>query len=366
MIHLVDPFSGLGAASVRLPHYTGWPASIYALYFILLVFLIPGLARWDPLQPAPVKQFSKSFRAVASTTFAVVLLVVVLHPFSPARPDGKLHIDFLDVGQGDSALLTMPEGTTVLIDGGGRPNIAWNSREPGDCEEPFERDTRSIGERVVSEFLWSRGLSQVDYIVATHADADHIDGLNDVARNFKVRSAIVGRTPSVDAEFGQFAETLKQTGVSVETIGAGDVMRIGDVTFEVLWPPPTSNANAASHNNDSLVLRVRMGERSFLLTGDVEKEAEARVIKEGIDLRSDVVKVAHHGSRTSSTEAFVSATRPSLAVIPVGRTSIFGHPHREIVERWRASGAQVMTTGQKGTISVVTDGRELKVSSFIP
>ena len=366
MIHLVDPFSGLGAASVRLPHYTGWPASTYVLYFILLVFLILGLARWDPMRPAQVTKFSKRFLAVTSTTFALILLVIVLHPFSSNRPDGKLHIDFLDVGQGDSALLTMPEGTTVLIDGGGRPNINWNSREPGDGEEPFERDTRSIGERVVSEYLWSRGLSQVDYIIATHADADHIDGLNDVARNFKVRCAIVARTPSVDPEFGQLTETLKQTGVSVETIGAGDVMRIGNVAFEVLWPPPTSNANKASHNNDSLVLRVRMGERAFLLTGDIEKEAEVRVIKEGFDLRSDVVKVAHHGSNTSSTEAFVSATRPSLAVISVGRTSIFGHPHKEAVERWRASGAEVMTTGHKGTISVMTDGRELKVSSFVP
>jgi competence protein ComEC len=366
MIHLVDPFSGLGAASVRLPHYTGWPGIIYVLYFLLLVFLILGLARWEPLQPAQVTKFSKSFLAVASTIFALILFVIVLHPFSSTRPDGKLHIDFLDVGQGDSALLTMPEGTTVLIDGGGRPNINRNSREPGDGEEPFERDTRGIGERVVSEYLWSRGLSQVDYIVATHADADHIDGLNDVARNFKVSGAIVARTPSVDPEFGRLAETLKQAGISLETIGAGDVMRIGNVAFEVLWPPPTSNANAASHNNDSLVLRLRMGERSFLLTGDIEKEAEARVIKEGIDLRSDVVKVAHHGSRTSSTEAFVSATRPSLAVISVGRTSLFGHPHKEVVERWRASGAEVITTGQKGTISVVTDGRELKVSSFVP
>jgi competence protein ComEC len=209
-------------------------------------------------------------------------------------------------------------------------------------------------------------LSEVDYIVATHADADHIDGLNDVARNFKVRGAIVARTPSGDPEFERLAESLKQTGVSVETIGAGDVMRIGNVAFEVLWPPPMSNANAASRNNDSLVLRVRMGEKSFLFTADIEKQAEAMVIKEGIDLHSDVVKVAHHGSKTSSTEAFVSATRPSLAIISVGRTSLFGHPHKEVVERWRASGAEVITTGQKGTISVVTDGRELKVSSFVP
>jgi competence protein ComEC len=370
MVHLVDPFSRLGAASVRLPHYSGWWASIYALYFVLLALLIVGLARWDPLRPPSIaestnKGFSKETLMIVASAFLITLTVILLHPFSSARPDGKLHIDFLDVGQGDSALLTMPEGTTVLIDGGGRPNITWNSREPGDGEEPFERDMRSVGERVVSEFLWSRGLDRVDYIVATHADADHIDGLNDVVRNFKVRGAIVARMPPDDPEFARLAESLKQSGVSVETIGAGDVMRIGSAAFEVFWPPPTSNANAASRNNDSIVLRVRMCEKSFLFTGDIEKEAEAMVVKQGIDLRSDVVKVAHHGSKTSSTEPFVRATRPTLAIISVGRTSIFGHPHKVVVDRWQASGAEVMTTGQKGTISLVTDGRELRISSFV-
>ena len=90
------------------------------------------------------------------------------------------------------------------------------------------------------------------------------------------------------------------------------------------------------------------------------------MLKKGVDLRSDIVKVAHHGSRTSSTDVFVRATRPSLAVISVGRTSIFGHPHREVVERWRANGAQVMTTGERGTISIMTDGKDLKVSTFVP
>src|SRR5438046_5325021 len=110
------------------------------------------------------------------------------------------------------------------------------------------------------------------------------------------------------------------------------------------------------------MLLLRSGERAFLLTGDIEKEGEAAVLKEGAELHSDVVKVAHHGSRTSSTEGLVAATRPSLAIISVGRTSIFGHPNKDVVERWRASGAEVMTTGQWGTITVTTDGRTLNVS----
>jgi competence protein ComEC len=118
-------------------------------------------------------------------------------------------------------------------------------------------------------------------------------------------------------------------------------------------------------NNDGAVLRVRYGAQRFLFTADIEKEAETEILKAHNDLSSDIVKVAHHGSRTSSTQPFVNATQTSCAIISVGRTSIFGHPNPEIVDRWRASGAQVMTTGQKGTISVLADGTQLWIRSFV-
>lgn len=371
MIHLVDPFTSLQIASVRLPHYSGWPASIYVLYYLPLGFLVVVLARWNPLRPASIVRiksriFSSSRLRLATATFAVALALIVFHPFSAARPDGKLHLDFLDVGQGDSALLTMPDGTTLLVDGGGRPNINRSNADDLDADEVFERDTRSIGEGVVSEYLWARGLDRIDYILATHADADHIDGLNDVARNFTVRAAIVARTPADDSEYARFAATMKETGVPVQKIGAGDVLRIGEVTAQVLWPPPGRDENAPSRNNDSIVLLLRLGDRGFLLTGDIEREGEGSLLKQGLGLHSDLVKVAHHGSKTSSTAAFVSTTHPSLAIISVGLHSIFGHPNKEVVERWRSSGAEVMTTGERGTITVVTDGRALNVSTFVP
>jgi competence protein ComEC len=366
MIHLVDPFTRLGIASIRLPHYTGWPVGIYIFYYVPLGFLVFALARWNPLRPVSIVRIeSKTFSAknlrFATAAFAAVLALIVLHPFSAARPDGKLHVDFLDVGQGDSALLTMPDGTSLLVDGGGLPNFDQSAEND---DEPFERDTRSIGEGVVSEYLWARGLDHVDYILATHADADHIDGLNDVARNFKLRAALVARTPPDDPEYARFALTMKGAGIPVQQIGAGDLVRVGNVTAEVLWPPPSADVNLPSRNNDSVVLKVRYGEKTLLLTGDIEKEGESAVLKQGIDLRSDLVKVAHHGSKTSSTQAFVAATRPSLAIISVGRTSMFGHPNREVVERWRLSGAEVMTTGQRGTISITINGHDLNVSSF--
>jgi competence protein ComEC len=370
MIHLVDPFASFHIASIRLPHYSGWAAGIYLIYYLPAGFLVWALAGWNPLRPASIlksksRVFSKKKVSLAVIAGVTLSALIVVHPFSAARPDGKLHIDFLDVGQGDSALLTMPDGTTLLVDGGGRPSFNRNSANDGEGDEPFERDTRSIGESVVSEFLWARGLDRVDYILATHADADHIDGLNDVARNFEVRAAIVARTPPDDLEFARFARTMKDARVPEQKISYGDMLRFGDVEARVLWPPPATSENAPSRNNDSVMLLVRYGDKSLLLTGDIEKQGESAVLNQGINLRDDVVKVAHHGSKTSSTAAFVTATDPSLAIISVGRNSVFGHPNKEVVERWRASGAEVMTTGQKGTISVVTDGRVLNVSTFV-
>jgi competence protein ComEC len=370
MVHAIDPFARLGVASIRLPGYRGWMAGVYVTYFVVLGFLVLALARWNPLRPPESeKTHASNFRRVyirtASLAFPSLLLLIILHPFSGPRADGKLHLDFLDVGQGDCALVTMPDGTTVLVDGGGRPNIDWKKSEDADAEEPFERDTGSIGERVVSEYLWARGLDRIDYILPTHADADHIDGLNDVARNFRVRGAIVARTPTDDPEFVRFAETMSTVGVPIEKVGAGDVLRIGDVALDVLWPPASSDPGAPYRNNDGLVLRIHHGEKVFLFLADVEKQTESALLKMDLNLRSDVVKVAHHGSRTSSIAPLVAATRPSVAIISVGRTSIFGHPHKEVVERWRASGAKIMTTGESGTISIVTDGKDLRVSTFV-
>lgn len=372
MVHSVDPFASAGIASVRLPEYTGWPSVLYVLYYVPLAALAIALARWNPFARAPQDEgkrgWSLLFRPQSATVaLGAIFILIVAHPFSAGRPDGRLRIDFLDVGQGDAALITMPDGTTLLVDGGGRPQFRYRrqSADEDETTEPFERDTSGIGDRVVSQYLWWRGLDRVDYLLATHADADHIDGLNDVARNFRVRAAIVGRAPQADAEFTKFAATAWNYNLPVRLVGRGEVLRFGEVEVDVLWPPRTEDSKAPSGNNDSVVLRLRFGDRVFLLTGDIEKDAEAALTGARDDLRCDVVKVAHHGSKTSSTEAFVKATSSTYAVISVGLTSPFGHPHAEVLERWRASGAQILTTGRQGTITISTDGKDLKVETFV-
>jgi competence protein ComEC len=340
MVHSVDPFSGF---NFRLPEYVGSAAWLYALYYLPLLLLVVALSHWRPLALRKEKH-----RFVLPMTVLQVLLtaLLILHPLSGAPAGAALRVDFLDVGQGDSALVTMPDGTTMLVDGGGNMYEA----------------TRRIGETVVSEYLWWRGLDEIDYVVVTHADADHIDGLNDVLRNFRVRNALIARAPANDPEFSKFSETLKQTNTKAELLRADDVIHFGAVEMSVLSPPA---GGETSTNNDSLVLRLKFGDRSILLTGDIEKQAEKSLLESWPNLRADVVKVPHHGSKTSSTEDFVRASVPQFAIISVGRHSMFGHPHKEVVQRWQSHGATVLTTGESGTITISTDGKDLKLNKFI-
>ena len=401
MVHSVDPFAKAGIASVRLPEYTGWAAAVYALYYIPLTVLAVSLSNWKPFQvptsgertervgkstaehAATVKARALRLSAIpwralrfigtaprsmrlASLAQLFAVALIVWHPWSSRTNEGKLRIDFLDVGQGDAALVTMPDDTTLLIDAGGWPGPFKQQRrlDDKDASNPG-RETRSIGESVVSEYLWWRGLDRIDYLVSTHADMDHIDGLNDVARNFAVRAALVARTPLNDPEYARLSETLTSNRIPVRVLGAGDEMRVGNASVEVLWPPASADQMLTSGNNDSLVLRLQFGNRSILLTGDIEAETETLLVDQDSDLSADVVKVGHHGSRTSSTENFISATRSRFAVISVGQHSIFGHPAKEVVERWQASGARVLTTGRSGTITFVTDGRNLEVETLV-
>ncbi|HUR98464.1 MAG TPA: ComEC/Rec2 family competence protein, partial [Pyrinomonadaceae bacterium] len=348
------------AASFRVPVYPGSYKAIYLLFGIAVVVGAAGAFKWDPFEFAVRRSRYKVVAAIVhGAGVAALALLIILHPYSAPNPDGKLTVDFLDVGQGDSALITFPNGVTVLVDGGGQMDFKNDDSD-------FEPDTRRIGEAVVSEFLWAKGYSHIDYLVATHADADHIQGLSDVARNFHIGSILIGTIADGDPEFSELMKVAQLRTIRVTTVRRGDVLSIGEATIEVLNPAENLPAGRSS-NNASVVIKVSFGECSFLMTGDIEKEAEDELLAiSSLDLRVDVIKVAHHGSRTSSTKGLVDRLGAHTAVISVGRKSRFGHPHREVVERWRNSGANVFKTGDKGTITIATDGDAVELRTFVP
>jgi competence protein ComEC len=365
MLSVPRLFADNGWASFRLPAYSGPGRAIYVLYFLPILFLAFAVNRWKPFDVNRSEWIVRpTFLYGFSAALTVFACLIVFHPFSAPRPDNRLHFDFLDVGQGDAALVTFPDGKTLLVDGGGRFNFETASARGNEDEDAFEPDVRGIGEAVVSEFLWDRGYSRIDYILATHADADHIQGLTDVAKNFGIGSAVFGRMPMSDPDYAELAEVLRRRGIAAEMVARGDRVQFGEVTVEVLYPIATDDPNTVSDNNHSVVMRIVYGSRTFLLTGDIERMAETEIINRGDTLNADLIRVPHHGSRTSSTQEFINATRAQYAVISVGRSSPFGHPHSDVIDRWKAAGANVMTTGERGTISISTDGKDFKIATF--
>lgn len=366
LVWLPETLVAYEPASVRTPVYTGRLQFIYALYYLPLLSLTAFLNGWDPFRPVRHRRGARAARRflliLSAVLFAILFGLIALHPFSAPAPDGRLTVDFLDVGQGDAALITFPNGETMLVDGGGRIDHAARN---GSEREMFEPDRPGIGERVVSEFLWEKGYDRIDHVLATHADADHLKGLIDVLENFRVGTAMYGREAYEVKDFQRFIEITRRKGVRPVRLRRGDSFGVGGVRIDVLNPPAGGEEpEDGSSNDDSLVLRIVYGGRSFLFTGDIEKGTERELLETYGRLEADVVKVPHHGSRTSSTSGFVAAVGAEYAVIPVGRRSRFFHPHEEVVERWRRAGARVLTTGERGTVTVSTDGLTLEVSTF--
>lgn len=353
-------------SSMRFPHYSGQLKVVYFLYFIPILVLTYLVLRWNPfsLKNENVKRLKIAI--IAAPCFVLLLVVIVFHPFSKPIPDGKLRVDFLDVGQGDSALITMPTGETLLVDGGGRAsfNKLYVQREN---EEPefFEPDVQNIGETVVSNFLWEKGYDRVDYLMPSHADTDHIQGLTDVARNFSISGVIIARMPLDNPDFAALNEVIYKKKIPITLVSRGDVINFGEVKIEILSPEKSERSETNWNNNQSIVLRITFGETTFLLTGDIEKEAEKELLQNPEILKSDVVKVAHHGSKSSSTQEFINSTKAKIAIIPVGKHSQFGHPDEEVVERWKNSGAKIMRTGENGTITILSDGKNLEIKTYV-
>lgn len=356
---VMTTLSGLiaGSGGRRVPIYSGDGVWIYFVYFVPVIVIAILVLRWKPFETKKPQTVFAAHLVSFSSVVAVVLLggIIFFHPNSEPVADGKLRIDFLDVGQGDSALITFPNGETMLVDGGGRTNYS-------DDDDDFEPDRARIGEMVVSEFLWERGLSQIDHIMASHADADHIQGLVDVASNFEIGKAYFASVQGESKDYLELSGVLDKRGVGREFLRTGDSFEIGGVRIDVLYP--SISESGLSENDRSLVVSMSYGETRILLTGDIEREAEAILVNSAKLDPFDVVKAPHHGSRTSSTQAFVDHVRARTVIIPVGRRSMFGHPHAEVVGRWKLSGAETMTTGSKGTITISTDGSTLEISQF--
>ncbi|MGA9630439.1 MAG: DNA internalization-related competence protein ComEC/Rec2, partial [Candidatus Acidiferrales bacterium] len=291
----------------------------------------------------------------SAAVLAALTVLVATHPFRPNLDRGRLEVTVLDVGQGDSIFAAFPGGRTMLIDGGGLSGSEWVGGY---------RSGTDVGEEVVSPYLWSRGLKRLDVVALTHADHDHLDGLYSVLENFRVGELWVGSDDQRPA-FQRLLAEARARGVVIIHKARGARFDWQGVEGDVLWPPNEAPAEKSANNN-SLVLRLADGRDHFLLTGDIEKQAEEQLVAEQAQepLAADFLKVPHHGSKTSSTEAFLQAVEPHFAVVSVGESNAFGHPAPEIVERYQRDGVRLLRTDRDGAITALTDGQNLSVHAF--
>ncbi len=278
--------------------------------------------------------------------FAAVWVVVVAHPFPPRVERGMLEVATMDVGQGDSLLIVSPEGRTMVIDTGGFPRFRNQKRT----------STFDVGEEVVSAYLFTRAIRKVDILALTHAHEDHIGGVKALVENFQPSEIWTGAFPE--------SARIDKMGVPVRRLRAGEAFPWGGTTVRVLSPPPDYEPAAQPRNNDSLAFRIDYGRRGFLFTGDVEKAMESRMVRDGLVDRADVLKVAHHGSRTSSTTEFLDAVRPVYGLISDGIDNSFRHPHPDVVERLGRHGITIWRTDRHGLVVFRTDGRRLAVEPY--
>jgi competence protein ComEC len=257
----------------------------------------------------------------------------------------------IDVGQGESLFLGLPGGRAILVDGGGLPSYGGSVRS-----------TFDIGEAVVSPYLWSRSIRRLDVIAVTHADTDHTGGVPALLENFEVGELWLAAGPD-DERMLPLLGTARARGIPVRRFQRGDGASLGGVRIEVL-SPVFETAITGRKNDDSLVLRVSHGSQSFLLTGDIERRAEQALVANPFLGSQTVLKLAHHGSRTSTSPQFLDRVQPSFAIVSSGYRNSYGHPHPEVVRRLTRHGASVLRTDQDGLVSVATDGERLFVSTF--
>lgn len=257
------------------------------------------------------------------------------------------------MGQGDAAVIESPSGQVVLVDGGG-----WSGTNERIGEDP--------GHRVVVPFLRSRGIGTVDWLIPTHPDNDHVQGLIAVVERLTVRKALTYGHPDTSENYNSLLKALAQRNIPIQIARRGQHIDLGSgARLEILHPTdhPITGGHSPTNAN-SIVLRLVYGRTRILFTGDAEEATEDSLLASGLALSADILKVGHHGSKYSTSDRFLTAVRPRAAIISASKNNTFGHPSKEVLERLTLGGVEIFRTDHQGAITVETDGQKVKIHGY--
>jgi len=266
----------------------------------------------------------------------VSLLCLYIGPDFLEKPGpvaGSAEFHFIDVGQGDAALIRA-EGANILIDGG---DIS--------------------AQNTLIEYLNAEGIKKLDLMVGTHPHSDHIGGLVPVVRQLEIDQIIMPRADHTSAVYQELLTSIQEKGLKITSPASGEAIQIGPLEILALGPV---RDNYGDLNNMSVILKISFGDISFLFTGDGEKDAEADILGTGLNVNAQVLKVGHHGSVSSTSYDFLEAVNPDIAVISCKLDNEYGHPHQEVLDRLKAAGITVYRTDLMGDIILVTDGKSIE------
>jgi competence protein ComEC len=349
MLFIVGGFAALPFSSAEVGSVS---PTLIVVYYVVLIIIVGLVSKrgWREKTKSWLRSMAGWFSRLSWRLVVppLVILAALTSVAAITMPDDELHVSFLDIGQGD-AILIEQGSQQVLIDGGPSPQAL----------------IRELGERMP---FWDR---TIELVVLTHPDDDHISGLVEVLKRYRVEQVLYpDLAASADFEdpmslYQQWEELIGEKDIPSTLAQAGQEIDLGDgVIMTVLNPPATLIEGTDSDvNNNGAVLRLDAGRVSFLFTADIMWEAEFRLIAQGASLDCTVLKVAHHGSASSTTADFLEAASPQLAVISVGEDNPYGHPKGEVLERLEANLGEenVFRTDEDGTIEFITDGEELWV-----
>lgn len=274
----------------------------------------------------------------------VIILCLSVFAFSThsiaSQKDSLLKIHFFDVGQGDSIFIEAPNGNQVLIDGGPDNSVV---QKLGGTMTFFDKD--------------------IDLIVLTHSDADHVTGLIEVLERYDLQNIIYSDIIRTSSLYDAWQKAVVEENANIIDAVAGKIVDLGnDVTLTILHPAKSLVGKVSEKtNNDSLVLMLKYGETQILLTGDIEAKTERQMMLNGANLGADILKVAHHGSKTSTIEQFLYEVSPQVAIIQVGAKNRYGHPTKEVLNRLENLGIKYYRTDIDGDIKVISDGENYHI-----